>query len=110
MGRLTDGVSILLFILFIGVFVAFVKTDVVAFDQQGSYGQETECPTGTNATECAETAQSSGTFFAELFEAAVLPFDDVPAIFNALWILVMVALLSMAVLLIVDSQVPLLSE
>lgn len=104
------GVSIILFVLFIGVLVGFVKTNIATFEAGDSFGQDTECSSGQNATSCAEEALSSGTFFSQLFDAAVLPFDDVPAIFNVLWILVMVALLSMAVLLIVDSQVPLLSE
>lgn len=108
MGRLTTGVSIILFVLFVGVLVAFVKTDIVNFDSEED-AFTTNCTEG-NATSCSEEAQSSSDFFGQLFDATIEPFDDVPAIFNALWLLVMVALLSMAVLLIIDSQVPLLSE
>lgn len=107
MGRLITGVVIILFLLVLNLLLAFIQTGAAEAE-----GFDQDCA-GQNATECAEDAQSQGAFFATLFSVTVQaqPFgEDAPFILNLLAFIVMLTLLSTAVLLIVSSFIPTLSE
>lgn len=96
------GVSIVLFLL--------VITTVMAFIRVGTASAETipGCGTG-NATSCENVGRT--TFFEAVRDVSVGNIDDdAPPIINVLWLLIMATLLTAAVLLIVTSFVPLLSE
>lgn len=106
MGRLFTGVILILFVLVVNLFVAFIETGATSAD-----GFDASC--SGNATQCQADAQGQAGFFSNLFDAAVSPFDGEGAaldLINGVWLLVMITLLSLGVLLIVLSVVPLTSE
>lgn len=104
MGRLTSGLSILLFVLVCGFVIALANADeleTVASDA---------CATG-NATQCAEESQSQSGFLDTLRSINAFNFgNDAPTELNVIWITVLGLLLVAAILLIVFSFVPLTAE
>lgn len=104
MGRLISGISIILFVIVVGLFNAFVQTGTASGDGFGE-----DC-SGDNATACAEDAQSRGDFLDTLRAATIEPFPGAPDFINTTWALVGITLLTAGILLVVFSFIPLTSE
>jgi hypothetical protein len=107
MGRLSMGVGIILFLIVLNLLLAFIQTGVAS-----GTGFDNPCE-GQNATQCGSEAASQSDFFDALFSVSVAaqPFGpDAPTVINLLAFIIMLTALSMAVLLIITSFIPTLSE
>jgi len=108
MGRLLTGVSIVLFLIVINLLLAFIQTGSTT-----AQGFSSGCSSSQNATACSADAADRADFFAALRSVTVQaqPFGaDAPAIFNVVFFVVSITMLTTAILLIVSSFIPLLSE
>lgn len=110
MSRLLTGVLIVMFVLV----TSFIAGTVSALYQSTSgpaAASFTKCSTANNFTTCQDVGKSS--FLSQVFSASILPFgasDGLGGFLSVVWLLVMGLLLVAAVLLIVTSFVPTLSE
>lgn len=104
MGRLTTGLSILLFVLVCGFVIALANADSIE-----EFTSEA-CATG-NATACAEESQGQDDFLDTLRSINNFNFgEDAPFALNVIWISVLGLLIVAAILLIVFSFIPFTTE
>lgn len=105
MGRLIQGSLIVLFIVVVGALVAFIKDG--AINTVSGFGCETQ---GQNATECAGIDESDN-FLDTVRDANPAELGEgAPDIVNALWVMVFVFLLGVAIALIALAFIPLTAE
>lgn len=104
MGRLITGVSIILFVIVVGLFNAFIQNGSAT----GS-GFDESC-SGDNATACAEDAQSRTDFLDTLRAATIEPFPGAPTFINTTWFIIGLTMLTSGILLVIFSFIPWTSE
>lgn len=103
MGRLIDGMMIILFLLIIGFLITFVRAGTT------NDNNFVKCSGTDNATQCENVGKTS--FFSAVRDVAVGDFgDDTPTWISGLWLLAAGVLLSTAILLVVLAFIPLTSE